>query len=136
MHLKSEHIVCRIIKTLLQTLHNIFLYQLLLQDTGKQHSSLDKKHGTFYQLSPVSTGVFNTNAETLTQAFGATSRAGLSPSVWGSTASLQAEAKAHKPELCPGAAGPISPAEAATSPDISTSLCSERAGDGPRPDLS
>jgi len=62
-HLKSELIDCKIIKTLLQTLHNTFFYQLLLQDTGKQHSSLDKRYGTLYQLSPVNTGASNTDPQ-------------------------------------------------------------------------
>lgn len=62
-YLKSEHIDCQIIKVLLQTLHNTFLYQLLLQDTRKQHSSLDKRRDTSYQLSLVSVAVFDTNLQ-------------------------------------------------------------------------
>lgn len=51
MHLKSEHMGCKIIKALLQTLHNIFLYLLLLQDARKQHSSLCKQLTALSQLT-------------------------------------------------------------------------------------
>jgi len=51
MHLKSEHMGCKIIKALLQMLHNIFLYLLLLQDARKQHSSLCKQLTALSQLT-------------------------------------------------------------------------------------
>lgn len=102
-HLKSEHIDCKIIKTLLQMLHNTFLYQFLLQDTGKQHSSLDKRHGISYQLRPGNTRGSNTNPQKqghkhLEQRGGqpCTLYAGLHR-LWGNT-------KAPKLELCPSPA--------------------------------
>lgn len=63
MHLKSEHMGCKIIKALLQTLHNTLPYLLLPQDARKEHSSLHKQLTALSQLRGANAGTLKANLE-------------------------------------------------------------------------
>lgn len=139
-HLKSEHTGCKIIKALLQMLHNTFLYQLLLQDTGKQHSSLDKRHGTLYQLRPVNTGASNTNPQKQGHEHSG-QRAGQVFHPLRGAPQPPCGIKPKHPKrssalVLPWCRRANIPSRSCHVPDVSPTLCSKSAGNGPGPDPS